>query len=62
MAMIKRKPGTRKDKIIEILYAEIARKDSIIEELKQKNQILMKTVFKNAEDKIERKKYLKGKL
>jgi hypothetical protein len=40
---------TKKDsseKIIETLYAELERKDKVIEKLKQENQVLIKTALK----------------
>jgi hypothetical protein len=45
----KTKKKIDKDKVIETLYAELERKDKLIEKLKEENLLLMKTALKAAE-------------
>jgi hypothetical protein len=57
--MEKKKSGSKKadrrDRIIETLYAELERKDKLIEKLREENKVLVKTALKSAQERIEKK-------
>ena len=45
----KGKEEKNKDKIIETLYAELERRDKLIDKLKEENMLLLKTSLKSSE-------------
>lgn len=50
------------EKLKEIFYNEIKKRDKIIDELKKNNEILLKTALKKANNKIEKEEMKKLKI
>ena len=55
----KKSKTDNKEKIIETLYAELERKEKIIEKLKEENLVLMKTALKATEKQKQAEEMIK---